>query len=118
MVCAWPSCSTLKSSLVKVLISWPCLSRTDASRLTILTSTEIGGACCWLCSGATPKQSKAATNARKGFCPQHTAGAWRGGVFFFFFFFLLLINITAGYDGGRPTPARQQPHPSATAARI
>src|SRR5271165_3617537 len=40
MVCGWPSCCSLKSSLVRLLTMFPCLSRTVASTLTTLTSEE------------------------------------------------------------------------------
>src|SRR5271166_3014628 len=40
MVCGCPSCCSLKSSLVRLLTIWPCLSRTVASTLTTLTSEE------------------------------------------------------------------------------
>src|SRR5271165_716988 len=40
MVSGWPSCCSLKSSLVRLLTICPCLSRTVARTLTTLTSEE------------------------------------------------------------------------------
>src|SRR5512135_292609 len=49
MVCGWPSCSSLKSSLLRLLTIWPCLSRTVASTFTTFTSEEkVGVDACWL----------------------------------------------------------------------
>src|SRR5271163_2759850 len=45
IVCACPSCSSTKSSLVRPGINLPCLSRTEASMVTTFTSTEIGDDC-------------------------------------------------------------------------
>src|SRR5271165_6865847 len=46
MACGCPSCCSLKSSLVRLLTIWPCLSRTVASTLTTLTSEENVGTSC------------------------------------------------------------------------